>query len=152
MVMLVQYVRTRWLSKFLMMNSLIANKAVIRAMCASEDEECQVLHGKDLTDAEWKLLEVSDLVYMLLAYQIPAKFPPVFHDFCRSDSRSSRNWLKLQNLWRASSTSFLLLFSLHCILLKNSLPLSLWIHLLLLLSVLLCSMIIFRTGSHYLMH
>jgi hypothetical protein len=59
MVMLVQFVRTRWLSKYGMLRSLVANKDVITAMCASDDEECKALHGRDLLPAEWKVVEVE---------------------------------------------------------------------------------------------
>jgi len=62
MVMLVQFIRTRWQSKYAMLRSLLANKDNIRAMCASDDDECKALHGKDLSAEEWKTLEVRFLL------------------------------------------------------------------------------------------
>ena len=58
MVMPSMFVKTRWQSKFKMLWSICQNKAIVRAMCASADEECQVLHDQDLTDEEWKMIEV----------------------------------------------------------------------------------------------
>jgi hypothetical protein len=58
MCMLKSFSKTRWQSKYLMLDSVIRNKATIRVLCASDDEDCKSLHEKDMTDAEWRLLEV----------------------------------------------------------------------------------------------
>ena len=58
MVDLALFVITRWQSKFYMLRSLVANKPKIRAMCASGTEECKALHDQDLSDIEWKMIEV----------------------------------------------------------------------------------------------
>jgi hypothetical protein len=50
-----QFIKVRWQIKHGMIQSLFANKSNIRAMCASDDEECKALHHKDLSDDEWKL-------------------------------------------------------------------------------------------------
>ena len=65
MVMLQQFIKVRWQSKFGMLQSLLKNKGVICNMCASDDEECQALHGMDLKEDdhvhEWETLQVSCL-------------------------------------------------------------------------------------------
>ena len=71
MVMLVQFIVTLWQSKYGMLRSLIANKDTIRAMCASDDDECKPLHDKDLSDAEWKTLEVR---FVLVVFVRNAQF------------------------------------------------------------------------------
>ena len=58
MHMLIQFVRTRWQSKAGMLASLVQNKQLIRPICASDKEELQSMHDKDLSDTEWKLVEV----------------------------------------------------------------------------------------------
>lgn len=58
MVMPQQFIRTRWQSKYGMLNSVLVNKDTLRAMCASDDDECKAIHDKDLTDAEWTTLQV----------------------------------------------------------------------------------------------
>ena len=68
MTMLIQFVKTRWLSKFGMLRSLLVNKSSIRVMCASEDEECKALSGADLSDAEWRILEVRFISVFNLSY------------------------------------------------------------------------------------
>ena len=57
-VLPMQFVRTRWQSKYGMLKSLLANKGSVRRMCASDDECCSALHDQDLSDAEWKIIEV----------------------------------------------------------------------------------------------
>ena len=54
-----QFVRTRWQSKYGMLKSLLANKRSVRRMAASADECCSALHDQDLSDAEWHVVEVS---------------------------------------------------------------------------------------------
>ena len=56
--MLKQFIRTRWQSKYGMLDPLLKNKQHIRPLCANEDEECTSIHDKDLTDLQWDLLEV----------------------------------------------------------------------------------------------
>ena len=62
MVMLQQFIKVRWQSKFGMLQSLLKNKGLIRSMCASNDEECRALHGMDLKEDdhvhEWETLQV----------------------------------------------------------------------------------------------
>lgn len=58
MTMLKLFIRTRWQSKYGMLDSLLKNKQHIRPLCANEDEECNSIHDKDLTDLQWDLLEV----------------------------------------------------------------------------------------------
>ena len=70
MIMIKQRVPTRWLSAHAMLDSLMVNKDTIRAICASDDEECKALQGKDLSDAEWKVLEVSSLFFFFLTFQL----------------------------------------------------------------------------------
>ena len=57
-VLPMQFVRTRWQSKYGMLNSLLANKESVRRMCASDDECCRALHDQDLSDTEWQIVEV----------------------------------------------------------------------------------------------
>ena len=52
------FVVTRWQSVYGMLRSLFANKAIIRNMCLSDDPSCQAVHGQDLSDEEWKTLDV----------------------------------------------------------------------------------------------
>ena len=59
-----QYIKVRWQSKYGMLNSLVINKDNIRAMCASDDEECKSLHDKDLSEQEWKIIEVGSYFYV----------------------------------------------------------------------------------------
>ena len=66
MCMLKSFSKTRWQSKYLMLDSVIRSKATIRVLCASDDEDCKSLHEKDLTDAEWKLLEVCHVFFSVL--------------------------------------------------------------------------------------
>ena len=68
MTMLIQFVKTRWLSKFGMLRSLLVNKSPIRVMCASEDDECKALRGADLSDGEWRILEVRSISVFSLAF------------------------------------------------------------------------------------
>ena len=59
------FVRTRWHSKYLMIQSLVQNKELLRAMfdlTLQGDESCKALLGHILTDAEWEILEVRSEV------------------------------------------------------------------------------------------
>jgi hypothetical protein len=54
-----QYGPTRWQSKYKTLESLLANKNIVAAMCLSADPECQALHDVALTDAEWQIIQVG---------------------------------------------------------------------------------------------
>ena len=68
-VLPIQYVRTRWQSKYGMLKSLVANKGSVRRMCASDDECCSALHDQDLSDAEWQIIEVRLFLFCFVLLQ-----------------------------------------------------------------------------------
>lgn len=63
--MLSDYTVTRWQSKYFMLQSVISNAATIRRMCRDDLEEHKSVHGLDLTDEEWKILEVFTSCFQL---------------------------------------------------------------------------------------
>ena len=111
MVMLVQFIVTRWQSKYGMLQSLIANKDTIRALCASDDDECQALHDKDLSDAEWKTLEVS-FVFCSLYFFSSNNVQTLIWLF-RNHFQFSRLWPSSASSWKVKNTYFLLHIGLH---------------------------------------
>lgn len=104
------FVITRWQSKASMLKSLCANKNIIRVMCASDDEECKALHDKDLTDLEWKTVEVSTIptcffLFLLLFTDLPS--------FARRRCLFLVLWLQFRNLWKEINTLLHLLTGVH---------------------------------------
>lgn len=63
--MLSGYIVTRWQSKYSMLQSMISNSATIRRMCRDDLVEHKSVHGLDLTNEEWKILEVFTSCFQL---------------------------------------------------------------------------------------